>query len=207
MIKVTLRLTKLVGWFLFGAVISIFLFIMTASVFGWHFDVVPTKSMEPVYNAGGMVVTRPAQSQEIKIGDPILFIQPVVAEKAFICHRVIGIQQIDGQLFFQTKGDANQYPDPDLVPAQNLIGRVAFYIPQVGNIAYLSRLYKTAISFMGQKISIASLSIFAIILVIVGMEVNNIYKWIFHPGLKRREEILKKRKQNLIKRRNAFGIG
>ncbi len=179
---------------------------ITSSFLGWHFDVVLTKSMEPVYNAGGMVLSRPAGAHDIKIGDPVLVTQAIGEEKALICHRVIDIKNIDGQQFFQTKGDANPYADPDLVTVQNLVGKVVLYVPQVGNIAYLSRLYETPVSFMGKKISIASLSIIAIILVIVIMELNNMYKWVFEPALKRREEILKQRKQNRLKRRKAFGL-
>jgi signal peptidase len=204
--KVTLRLLKLTGWLLFGGVISVFMFMMIASLCGWNFDVVPTKSMEPVYNAGGMVVARPARAQDIKIGDPILFKQPFAEKEALICHRVIDMEKVGHQLFFQTKGDANEYQDPEPVPSQNLIGKVILYIPQVGNIAYFSRLYETPINFLGMKISTASLCISAIMLAIATTEVKNLYKWVFTPGLKRREEIVKQRKERLLKRKKRFGI-
>jgi signal peptidase len=180
---------------------------VTASFLGWHFDVVPTNSMEPVYNAGGMVVARPVEAQEVKIEDPILFKQSFVEKEALICHRVIDIEQIDDQLFFQTKGDANKYPDPDLVPSQNLVGKVILYAPQVGNIAYLSHLHETPLNFMGKQISTASLFISSIMLAIVILEVNNIYEWVFRSELKRRGEILKRRKERLLKRKKALGIG
>jgi signal peptidase I len=177
---------------------------LTASLFGWRFDVVPTKSMAPAFNPGGMVVTRPVEPKDIRVGDAILFREPYIEEEARICHRVIDIKEIDGQLFFQTKGDANEYPDPDLVTPQNLIGKTIFYLPRVGNIAYLSRLHATPITLMGKQISVALLVILAIGLTVIGAELKNMWEWIFRPHVKRRREILKKRKERLARRRRRF---
>lgn len=160
--------------------------------------------MEPAFNAGGMVVTQPAEPKDIKVGDPILFRQPLIEAEARICHRVIDIKEIDSELFFQTKGDANEYPDSDPVFAQNLIGKTIFYIPQVGNIAYLSRLHETPIALMGKKISLALLLIVVIGLTVVGTELKNMWEWIFRPHVKRHREILKKRKQRALKRKHRF---
>lgn len=161
----------------------------------------PTKSMEPAINPGGMVVTRPVGMGDIKVGDTILFTEPHIEKEARICHRVIDIKQIDSQLFFQTKGDANEYPDPDLVSPQNFIGKTIFYVPRVGNIAYLSHLHATPITFMGKKISVALLVILAIGLTVIGTELKNMWEWIFRPHVKRRQEILKKRNRGLKAKR------
>ena len=202
--KATVRLVKLAGWLIFGAVISVVLFMLTASFFGWQFDVVPTGSMAPAFNPGGMVVTRPAEPKDVRVGDAILFRELYIEEEARICHRVIDIKEIDGQLFFQTKGDANEYADPDLVSSQNLIGKTIYYLPRVGNIAYLFRLHETPITLMGKKISVALLVILAIGLTVVGTEIKNMWEWIFRPHVKRRREILKKRKERLAKRKRRF---
>jgi len=157
--------------------------------------------MEPAFNPGEMVVTRPAEPRDIMIGDPILFRQPLIEEEPRICHRVIEIEQIDGELFFQTKGDANEYADLDLVTPQNFIGKTIFYIPYVGNIAYLSHLHETPLSLMGKEISVASLIISAIGLTLIGTELKNMWEWTSRPHIKRREEILKKRKQRILQRK------
>jgi len=197
-------LVKLAGWLIFGVVISAFLFILTASFFGWHFDVVPTRSMEPAFNPGGMVITRPAEMEDIEVGDAILFREPNIEAEARICHRVIDIEEVDGELFFQTKGDANEYADSGLVSRQSLVGKTIFYIPNVGKIAYLSRLQETPIAFMGKNISVAMLIILAIGLTVVGAEFKNMWEWISRPHVKRRREISKKRKERLAKRRRRF---
>lgn len=178
-----------------------FLFTLTASFWGWHFDVVPTESMEPAFSPGGMVVTRPAALKDIEVGDAILFREPLIEEEARICHRVIDIKEIDGQLFFQTKGDANEHPDSDLVSSQNFIGKTIFYIPHVGHISYLSHLHETPITLMGRNISIAFLLISAVGLTVIGTELKNMWEWISRPHVKRRQERLKTRNHRVLQHR------
>jgi len=191
------KLMKWIGSLIVGIIISVFLFVVISSQFGWYFDGVPTKSMEPAFKAGGMVITRPAEMEEIRVGDPILFRDLNIEEEALICHRVIDIKEIDGEIFFQTKGDANEYPDSDLVSSQNFVGKTIFYIPQIGNIAYRIQLHKALITVMGKEISVAFLIILAIGLILIGTELRNIWGWISNPYLKRREEILKKRRERM----------
>jgi len=184
--------------------ISVFLFILITSLFGWHFDVVPTKSMEPAINPGGMVVTRPAEVKGIAAGDIVLFKDLNV--EAYVCHRVIDIKEIDGQLFFQTKGDANEYPDSDMVSSQNFIGKTIFYVPHIGNIAFHSHLHESPIVFMGKKISLAMLFIVVICLIVIGTELKNILEWILDPHSKRRQKVLKKRRHRLKAKRRRGRI-
>lgn len=180
------------------------LFMVTASFFGWHFDLVPTKSMEPAFNPGGMVVTRPVEMEDIEVGDAILFRAPYIEQEARIVHRVIDIKEIDEELFFQTKGDANEYADLDLVTPQNFIGKMIFYLPRVGNIAYLFRLHETPITLMGRELSVALLFILAIGLTVIGMELKNMWGWTSSPHLRRRQGRLKKRRERILQRRRRF---
>jgi signal peptidase len=48
-----------------------------------------------------------------------------------ITHRVIGIGE-GAYLHFITRGDANDKPDPFIVPASNVVGRVWFCLPLLG---------------------------------------------------------------------------
>jgi signal peptidase len=163
--------------------------------------------MEPAFNPGGMVVARPVEMEDIEVGDPILFRETYIGGEALICHRVIDIEAIDNQLFFQTKGDANEYPDSGLVSSQNFVGKTIFYVPHVGNIAFRSHLQETPIVFMGKKISIAALLILIIGLIVIGTELENMLEWIFTPHLKRRQEILNKRRGRLkVKRRRKRAL-
>lgn len=185
------------GWLTFGVVISTALFILIGSFFGWRFDVVTGKSMEPVFSQGGLVVTRPAESKDIMLGDTVLLRLPNGGGS--ICHRVVDINEIDGQLFLETKGDANKYPDPGLVSSQNLVGKTAFYLPRVANVAYLSRLHQPVLNFMGREFSIALLFIVAVGSIIAAGELQNIWEWTFTPDVYRRREIRKKRRERLLR--------
>jgi signal peptidase len=49
---------------------------------------------------------------------------------------VVKIVEIEGLLYFQTKGDANEEPDPSLVSAKgDKMEKVVFHIPYLGFVA------------------------------------------------------------------------
>jgi signal peptidase len=110
---------------------------------GWRVDAVLSGSMEPQLLTGSLVVTRPVESDAIVVGDVITF-RPSTAGGNMITHRVIGIGH-SSPLYFQTKGDANDYPDPFTVPAQNLIGKICFHVPYLG---YITEFLKTPFGFV-----------------------------------------------------------
>jgi signal peptidase I len=56
-------------------------------------------------------------------------------------HRVVRLAQLPDGTYLQTKGDANEDNDPSLIPARDVIGRVALALPMAGYaIALLSTL-------------------------------------------------------------------
>jgi signal peptidase len=74
---------KAVG--IFGlAVIILFMaaavFTFLAPHFGWRVDTVFSGSMEPELKVGGVVVTRPVEAEDIKVGDIITFHSPLNEE-------------------------------------------------------------------------------------------------------------------------------
>ena len=100
--------------------------------FGWRVDIVCSGSMEPELKAGSLVITRPVEPQEIVVGDIIVFSpNGVTLGENEVTHRVIGIGH-SSPLYFETKGDANDNPDPFIVPARNLVGRICFKAHYVG---------------------------------------------------------------------------
>jgi signal peptidase len=44
----------------------------------------------------------------------------------------------DGELYFRTKGDANEEPDSNPIPAENVVGKVWFGIPYIGYVTTLA---------------------------------------------------------------------
>lgn len=191
-----------VVWTIVGIILLVFSLVLVVSFLGCRFDVVSGESMEPNFKLGGLVVTWPTETEDVEVGDAILFRE--LNTELFICHRVIDIEETDNQRFFQTKGDANEYPDPDPVSSRNLIGKAVFYIPQVGNLAYFSRLHETPVVFMGEKLSMALLSVVVAGLIIVGIESKNIWEWTFNRELKKHRERIKKRRETAFRRRRRF---
>lgn len=97
---------------------------------GWRVDGLRSGSMAPVLNTGDMVVTCPVSPEAVEVGDIIIF-RSVDKRDNMISHRVVGIE-MNSPLSFRTKGDANENPDPFVVPAANLVGELAFHAPLLG---------------------------------------------------------------------------
>ena len=193
-----LRLLRWVGWTAAGVVMAAVLFIPATAPFGWRFDLVVTDSMAPAFDVGGLVVTRPVPSKDVAVGDAILFREKDA--EAYICHRVIDIKEMNNELFFQTKGDNNEYPDPDLVSSP--VSEVILYVPHVGKVA--SHLHQTPIVFMGKELSVALLLVLVLGLIAISVELKNIWEWTFRGELKRHREAVKKRREKALKRRYRF---
>ena len=151
-------------------------FILLAPHLGWQIDTAVSNSMTPAFKAGGLVVTQTVDPTEIKVGDIITYGSPV--DEKLVTHRVVEIRE-HSPLLFQTKGDANEDPDPYLVPAQNVVGRVCFYIPLLG---YVAQFVKTP-----QGLILLLLIPGTIIIV---MEIRNIWRVLAEEeALKKLEEI------------------
>ncbi|MBW4033371.1 MAG: signal peptidase I [Acidobacteria bacterium] len=92
-----------------------------------------TSSMTPSYPAGTLVIVKPTDPQQIRIGDVITY-QVKSNEPAVITHRVIQIVEPaaagDTEKFI-TKGDANALADPVVKPVQ-VRGVVWYAVPYIG---------------------------------------------------------------------------
>lgn len=91
-------------------------------LFGYSSLVVMSGSMEPAISAGDLlIIRREATYQE---GEVVSFLD----NGSYITHRLVG--QTDGG--FITQGDSNNVPDPDLIHAEQIFGRVVLVIPGLG---------------------------------------------------------------------------
>ncbi|WP_458205654.1 signal peptidase I [Haladaptatus sp. NG-SE-30] len=118
--------------------------------------VVISGSMSPTIKAGDVVVVRDTPANAIEEGDVITF-ETTDSRPSRITHRVVEVVRTDGELQFRTKGDANEEPDPKLVPANRLIGQVWFHIPYLG---YL-------LTFAQSKMGILTLVVVPLVLLVV----------------------------------------
>lgn len=146
-------LTTFVTFGILPAILFILVTSRTDFILGIRsFDVL-TGSMEPEISTGSMVFTMDAA--DYQTGDIITFKRGNIS----ITHRIFAV--VNGQ--YQTKGDANKSPDPQLVKKADVIGRDFFIIPYLGK-------------FTGFLKTLPGFLIFIVlpVLIFIGFEIWNI---------------------------------
>ena len=92
------------------------------------------RSMEPTIREGDILVFRGVSTEEVKVGDVLLFQVPdemvrLLPER--ITHRVVEIRKKAGVTYFRTKGD-NAPLDTFEIPADKVMGLIIAVLPYVG---------------------------------------------------------------------------
>ncbi|MBQ7606339.1 MAG: signal peptidase I [Firmicutes bacterium] len=105
-------------------------------MFGMSAMVVVSGSMEPEIPVGSVILVKKCEPADVAEGDIISFYSRDESIRGQInTHRVIGIEELDGQYQFETKGDANVNSDAVAVLGEDLIGRVVGISPIFGKLA------------------------------------------------------------------------
>jgi len=127
--KKFLVLTKIVGFFVIVFIaISVILSIIPA--FGKYQTLVVTStSMSPTIKQGGLIFVK--KSQNYQKNDIITF-KLRTDPRSLMTHRIVSIQKIKNQNWYQVKGDAVKKPDIELVNQSQIIGKLVFIIPYLG---------------------------------------------------------------------------
>jgi signal peptidase len=93
-------------------------------------------SMTPTYVAGETItVSTPSDPADLSVGDVITF--RALGSGVVVTHRIVDVIErdtLDG-VHYQTRGDANDSADPDLVPAANVIALVNGSLPTWQRVA------------------------------------------------------------------------
>jgi signal peptidase len=93
-----------------------------------------TSSMEPNYPPGTLIIVKPIDEQDIRIGDPITY-QIESGKDAVVTHRVIGVtSSSDGTRAFTTQGDNNDVADAAPVTPVQIRGKVWYSVPWIGYV-------------------------------------------------------------------------
>lgn len=137
---------KSLGWLLVIITCVLVLaaaFLFVSPRFGLQAHPVLSGSMEPALKVGGLVICRKIPVEEVKVGDIIGFVNQNGVKTV---HRVIEISENDGKIWFRTKGDANEDPDPETfsIP-EGKVDKVVFHIPYAG---YLSGFLRSRTGFL-----------------------------------------------------------
>ena len=109
------------------------------NLFGYSFFRVMTGSMEPEIPVNSMIVVEKVDSRELEIGDVISFFSRDPSLYGEVnTHRILEIQEQDGELVFLTKGDANNVSDQYLTLEEDIIGRVVWVSLFIGKLVRLA---------------------------------------------------------------------
>lgn len=89
------------------------------SVAGLRMFSVVSESMAPTYVVGDIIISKEVATSDLKPGDDISYLgtQGTFKDKV-ITHRIIDIQNKDGETLIQTKGINNDAADPLIKPEQ-----------------------------------------------------------------------------------------
>ena len=98
--------------------------------------IVLTDSMYPDIKSGDIIVSKTVDANEVNVGDVISFFDPAGNGQSVVTHKVIDKYDVDGKLFFKTKGINNNTEDTLPVPADKLVGKYTdVRIPLAGHVA------------------------------------------------------------------------
>ncbi|MDO5557364.1 MAG: signal peptidase I [Clostridia bacterium] len=99
---------------------------------GYKPFIVLSGSMEPTIKVGDVVVVKKYDDySNLKQGDVVAFKE----EKSVVTHRIVAINDEDGQRHYTTKGDSNNIDDNFSVTPDKIEGKYVLRIGKLGNLA------------------------------------------------------------------------
>lgn len=101
------------------------------SVFGIKPFIVLSGSMENEIHKGDLIITKVIDPNDLEVDDVIAFRD---GENTVTTHRIIQIEERNGETLFITKGDNNKIQDRNLVEYKDIEGIYIMRIPGVGKI-------------------------------------------------------------------------
>lgn len=107
------------------------LFLVVPRIFGIKEYTVITPSMEPTIPVGSIVLVKPTDFEEIRVGDVISY-TALHHSDVVVTHRVTEIDPDAGTI--TTKGDANEGNDINPVEKWQIIGVVIYSLPGAGQV-------------------------------------------------------------------------
>ena len=109
----------------------------SVTIGGYRMFTVATGSMVPQYEVGDILISKEIEPSQIKVGDDIVYRGKEGSFKdKVVTHRVISIEQENGEYKIITKGIANQEQDPEITDEQ-VYGKVVY---KVQTLSFISKL-------------------------------------------------------------------
>ena len=92
-----------------------------------------TGSMRPLMPPGTMIIVRPVEFTDLRVGDVITY-QLESGQAAVVTHRIVSIDIGDDGPRLRTQGDANPSADIEPVRAEQVRGKVWYWVPYIGYV-------------------------------------------------------------------------
>ncbi len=133
-LALTAILRRLLDLVLLGLILTVLVSLTVArivpAITGGPTYVVGGGSMEPTIPLGAVVVDVPIPTADLHVGDVVSV--KVGAQQTVFTHRITRTIPRGGAVWIETKGDANPTPDPSIIPATSVAGRVSTVVPLLG---------------------------------------------------------------------------
>ena len=120
---------KRIGSLILPSLLVIFLVYITSGYFYYHAIVIATGSMTPNILKGDVVVIEKIPNKkDIEVGQVIAYKH----EDIIVVHRLVKTVKVNGEVFYYTKGDANNDVDKYKITEDMVIGVVNVKVPYIG---------------------------------------------------------------------------
>jgi len=108
-----------------------------ARAFGYSPYVMYGGSMGSTAPLGSVAFIEDVPPESVHVGDVIVFRPPSTGKpRQPLMHRIISIEEVDGQRVLRTKGDANESADPWQLGLSGEGGRLVCVVPYVGYVLW-----------------------------------------------------------------------
>lgn len=115
------------------------------SFLGVKLFIVETDSMKPVFSGGDIIFVKKVEPKNLQEGDVISYSD----SRSIVTHRIMGIDTIDSELSFITKGDANNTEDISPISEENVEGIYWFKVEGIGKFAMYMQSPQGRLIFVG----------------------------------------------------------
>ncbi len=165
------------------AIMALLVIFSSFEISGYRMFVVRSGSMEPEFSKDSVVLDR--KQDVYSINDIITF--KISNETDTVTHRIVGIEQERDTTFYIVKGDANKSADSEKVIKENVIGKVVYSVPYIGN----------AVSFLKTPKGLVLFILIPALIIIYG-EIGKIKKELEKIKTKKKEKSETKEKNELL---------
>ncbi len=104
------------------------LIILVSGIFRYQLIAIASNSMIPVYYKGDAVLVDKKNPKDTLVGEILIYQK----SGKIIAHRVVKKVEYEEQVFFYTKGDANNNEDSYLIEEEDIIGKVVYVCKYIG---------------------------------------------------------------------------